>query len=157
MQKINENCRKLAAKLNCMSTPWEPPVVSSPLHSSPLPTASASRSAATSGSPQGASGSMTGGTSARTLDPRGNGGLGPYDDDNDDDDDEDAATDEYRLQHHGLHSDEYHDLPAHGWDPWEPQEIGLSQLTGAPVGTQTNSQVTVLSLCKYCIIRTTCS
>jgi len=65
----------------------------------------------------------------------GRGALGPYDDDKNDDDDDDAAT------------DEYHDLPAHGWDPWEPQEIGLSQLTGAPVGTQTNSQVTVLSLC----------
>jgi hypothetical protein len=41
-----------------------------------------------------------------------------------------------------LHGDEYHDPHAHGWDPWEPQEIGLSQLTGAPVGTQTDSQVT---------------
>jgi len=77
----------------------------------------------------------------------GRGALGPYDDDKNDDDDDAAATDEYRLQHHGLYSDEYHDLPAHGWDPWEPQEIGLSQLTGAPVGTQTNSQVTVSSLC----------
>jgi len=47
---------------------------------------------------------MTAGTSAaRTVDPRGKGPLGPYDDE---DANADGDADEYRVQHHGWYGDE---------------------------------------------------
>ena len=48
------------------------------------------------------------------------------DDDEDDDDDDDPPG--FRIQHHQ-------------WDDWQQDEIGMSQLGGAPLGIQGASQV----------------
>ena len=109
MQKVKRSYRKLAQKLSCMDTPWVEPN---------YPARSGGTSSGSLMTPADSSQSVTGAASAmRTL---------PHysartDLANEDDDDDDPLG--FRIQHHQ-------------WDPWEQDEIDMSQLGGAPLGTQ---------------------
>ena len=119
MQKVKKSCRKLAQKLSCMDTPYEPP----------LPARSGGTSSASVRTPAGSSQPMIGATSAVRTPPHHSAGKDPAteDDENDDDDDDDPPP-SFRRQHDQ-------------WDDWPQDEIGMSQLGGAPLGTQAASQV----------------
>ena len=68
---------------------------------------------------------MTGAASAVRTPPHYSAGKDPTNEDDDDDDDDPPG---FRIQHHQ-------------WDPWQQDKIGMSQLGGAPLGTQGVSQV----------------
>ena len=79
--------------------------------------------------PAGSSQPVIGATSAVHTPPHHSTGKDPTnEDDEDDDDDNNDNTSGFRIQHHQ-------------WDPWQQDEIGMSQLGGAPLGTQETSQV----------------
>ena len=116
MQKVKKSYRKLAQKLSCMDTPYEEP---------PLPARSGGTSSASLRTPAGSSQPVTGVTSAVRTPPHHSAGKDPATEDDDDDDDDPP----------GFHRQ--HDQ----WDDWAQDEIGMSQLGGAPLGTQRASQV----------------
>ena len=126
MQKVKKSCRKLAQKLSCMDTPYEEPS---------LPVRSGGTSSASLRTPAGSSQPMTGATSAVRTPPHHRTGKDPATEDDDDDDDDPPS---FRRQHDQ-------------WDDWPQDEIGMSQLGGAPLGTQGASQVLtkVVSLNTY--------
>ena len=68
---------------------------------------------------------MIGATSAVRTPPHYSAGKDPADEDDEDDDDDPSG---FRIQHHQ-------------WDPWQQDEIVMSQLGDAPLGTQGASQV----------------
>ena len=68
---------------------------------------------------------MIGAASAVRTPPHYSAGKDPTNEDDDDDDDDPPG---FRIQHHQ-------------WDPWQQNEIGMSQLGSAPLGTQGASQV----------------
>ena len=68
---------------------------------------------------------MTGATSAVRIPPHHSAGNDPTTEDDDDDDDDPPG---FRRQHDQ-------------WDNWPQDKIGMSQLGGAPFGTQGASQV----------------
>ena len=78
---------------------------------------------------------MIGATSAVRTPPHHSAGKDPATEDYDDDDDDPLG---FRRQHDQ-------------WDDWPQDEIGMSQLDGAPLGTQGASQVLtkVVSLNMY--------
>ena len=78
---------------------------------------------------------MTGATSAVRTPPHHSAGKDPTTEDDDDNDDDPPG---FRRQHDQ-------------WDDWPQDEIGMSQLGGAPLGTQGASQVLtkVVSLNTY--------
>ena len=99
-----------------MDTPWvEPdyPARLGPMSSGSLRT------------PAGSSQQMTGATSAVRTPPHHSARKDPANEDDKDDDDDPPG---FRVQHHQ-------------WDNWQQNEIGMSQLGGAPLGTQGASQV----------------
>ena len=113
MQKVKRSCRKLAQKLSCMDTPWVEPN---------YPTRSGVTSSGSLRTPAGSSQPVIGATSVVRTPPHHSAGKDPVI--KDDDDDPPA----FRRQHHQ-------------WDNWPQDEIGMSQLGGAPLGTQGASQV----------------
>ena len=119
MQKVKKSCRKLAQKLSCMDTPYEEP---------PLPARSGGTSSASLRTPAGSSQPMTGATSAVCTPPHHSARKDPATEDDEDDDDDDDDPPGFRRQHDQ-------------WDDWPQDEIGMSQLGGAPLGTQGASQV----------------
>ena len=116
MQKVKKSCRKLTQKLSCMDTPYEEP---------PLPAWSGGTSSASLRTPAGSSHPGTGVTSAVRTPPHHSAGKDPATEDDEDDDDDPLG---FRRQHHQ-------------WDDWPQNEIGMSQLGGAPLCTQGASQV----------------
>ena len=90
-----------------MDTPYEEP---------PLPARSGDTSSASLRTPAGSSQPMTGATSAVRTPPHHSAGKDPTTED-----DEDPPG--FRRQHDQ-------------WDDWPQDEIGMSQLGGAPLGTQ---------------------
>ena len=111
MQKVKKSCRKLAQKLSCMDTPYEEP---------PLLARSGDTSSVSLGTPAGSSQLMTGATSAVRTPPHHSVGKDPATEDDDDDDDDPMG---FRRQYDQ-------------WNDWPQDEIGMSQLGGAPLGTQ---------------------
>ena len=71
---------------------------------------------------------MTGATSVVRTPPHHSAGKDPVNEDDEDDDDNDDDPPGFRIQHHQ-------------WDPWQQDEISMSQLGGAPLGTQGASHV----------------
>jgi len=116
MQKVKKSYRKLAQKLSCMDTLYEEP---------PLPAWSGGTSSASLRTPAGSSQPMTGATFAVRTPPHHSAGKDPATEDDDDDDNDPPG---FRRRHHE-------------WDDWPQDEIGMSQLGGAPLGTQGASQV----------------
>ena len=82
MQKVKKSCRKLAQKLSCMDTPYEPP----------LPARSGGTSSASLRTPAGSSQQMTGATSAVHTLPHHSTGKDPATEDDEDDDDDEGST-----------------------------------------------------------------
>ena len=119
MQKVKKSCRKLTQKLSCMDTPYEEP---------PLPAWSGGTSSASLRTPAGSSQQMTGATSAVRTPPHHSAGKDPATEDEEEDDDDNDEPPGFRGQHHQ-------------WDDWPQDEIDMSQLGGAPLGTQGASQV----------------
>ena len=80
--------------------------------------------------PAGSSQPVTGAASAVCTPPHYSAGKDPTNEDDEDDDDDNDNDDPpgFRIQHHQ-------------WDDWQQDEIGMSQLGGAPLGTQGASQV----------------
>ena len=79
---------------------------------------------------------MTGVTSAVRTPPHHSIGKGPVEEDDEYDEDDDYAP--------GFH------VHHHQWDPWQQDKIDMSQLGGAPLGTQGDEQVlTNLLFLKY--------
>ena len=114
MQKVKKSCRKLAQKLSCMDTPYEEP---------PLPAQSGGTSSTSLRTPAGSSQPMTGATFAVRTPQHHCAGKDPTTEDDDDDD-----PPGFRRGHNQ-------------WDNWPQDEIGMSQLGGAPLGTQGASEV----------------
>ena len=126
MQKVKKSCRKLAQKLSCMDTPYEEP---------PLPARLGGTSSVSLRTPAGSSQPMTsarsGATSAVRTPPHHSAGKDPVTEDDDDD------PPGFRRQHDQ-------------WDDWPQDKINMSQLGGAPLGTQGDEQVlTNLLFFKY--------
>ena len=86
-----------------------------PYEEPPLPAQSGGTSSASLRTPAGSSQPVTGATSAVCTPPHYSTGKDPAIEDDDDDDDK--------------------------WEDWPQDEIGMSQLGGAPLGTQGASQV----------------
>ena len=124
MQKVKKSCRKLAQKLaqklSCMDTPYEEP---------PLPAQSGGTSSASLRTPAGSSQPMIDATFAVRIPPHYSAGKDPATEDDDDDD---------PLGFHRQHGQ---------GDEWPQDEIGMSQLGGAPFGTQGASQVLTKIVC----------
>ena len=118
MQKVKKSCRKLAQKLSCMDTPYEEP---------PLPARSGGTSSASLRTPADSSQPMIGATSAVRTPPHHSAGKDPATEDDDDNDDDPLG---FRRQHDQ-------------WDDWPQDKIGMSQLGGAPLGTQGASQAVI--------------
>ena len=98
-----------------MDTPYEEP---------PLPARSGGMSSASLRTPAGSSQPMTqGATSAVRTPPHHSVGKDPVNEDDEDNDDDDDDPTGFRRQHHQ-------------WDDWPQDEIGMSQLGGAPLCTQ---------------------
>ena len=116
MQKVKRSCRKLAQKLSCMDTPWVEP---------DYPARSGGTSSGSLRTPAGSSQPVTGAASAMRTPPYYSAGKDPANEEDDDDDDNPPG---FRIQHHQ-------------WDPWQQDKISMSQLGGAPLGTQGASQV----------------
>ena len=76
--------------------------------------------------PAGSSQPVTGAASAVRTPPHYSVGKDPANEDGEDDDDDDPPG--FRIQHHQ-------------WDPWQQDEISMSQLGGAPLGTKGALQV----------------
>ena len=125
MQKVKKSCRKLAQKLSCMDTPYEEP---------PLPARSGGMSSASLRTPAGSSQPMIGATSVVRTPPHHSAGKDPATEDEEEDDDDDDEPPGFCGQH-GQ------------WDEWPQDEIGMSQLGGAPFGTQGASQVLTKIVC----------
>ena len=115
MQKVKRSCRKLAQKLSCMDTPWVEP---------DYPARSGATSSGSLRTPAGSSQPVIGATSAVRTPPHHSAGKDPATEDDDDDD----VPRGFRRQHDQ-------------WDDWPQDEIGMSQLGGAPLGTQGTSQI----------------
>ena len=109
MQKMKKSCRKLAQKLSCMDTPWEEPE---------YPVRSGGTASASLRTPASSSEPVTGTTSTVHTPPHYSAGKGPIN--KDDEDDEEASG--FHIHHHQR-------------NPWQQDEIGMSQLGGAPLGT----------------------
>ena len=110
MKKVKKSCRKLAQKLSYMDTWVE----------RPFPTWSGGTSLASLRTPVGSSQPVTGATFAVRTPPHHSAGKDPANEDDEDDDDDDPL---------GFHRQ-------HGQgDEWPQDEIGMSQLGGAPLGT----------------------
>ena len=116
MQKVKKSCRKLAQKLSCMDTPYE---------ELPLPAPSGGTSSASLRTLAGSSQPVTGAASTVRTPAHHSAGKDPANEDDDDDDDDPPG---FRRQHDQ-------------WNDWPQDEIGMSQLDGAPLGTQGASQV----------------
>ena len=114
MQKMKKSCRKLAQKLSCMDTPWVEPAV---------PARSGGTSSGSLRTPASSSQPVIGVASTVRTPPHHSDGKDPANEDEDDDDDDPLG---FRIQHHQ-------------WDDWQQDEIGMSQLGGAPLGTQVAS------------------
>ena len=112
MQKVKKSCRKLAQKLSCMNTPYE---------ELPLPARSGGTSSASLRTPADSSQPVTGVTSAVRTAPHHSARKDPAIEDDDD-----------PLGFHRQHDQ---------WDDWPQDKIGMSQLGGAPLGTQGASHV----------------
>ena len=112
MQIVKKSCKKLAQKLSYMDTPWEEPHYSA---------WSGGMTLASLRTPAGSSKLMIGAIFAVRTPPHYSVGKGPANKDDDD-----------ALGFHIHH---------HQWDPWQQDEIGMSQLGGAPLGTQGASHV----------------
>ena len=126
MQKVKKSYRKLTQKLSCMDTPYEEP---------PLPARSGGTSSASLRTPAGSSQPMTqGATFAVRTPPHHSAGKDPAIEDEEEDDDDDDEP----LGFHRQHDQ---------WDEWPQDEIGMSQLRGAPLGTQGASQVLTKIVC----------
>jgi hypothetical protein len=112
-----------------MDTPWVEP---------DYPARSGGTSYGSLRTPAGSSQLVTGAAFAVRTPPQHSAGKDPAnEDDEDDDDDDDDDPLGFCIQHHQ-------------WDDWQQDEIGMSQLGGAPLGTQGASQVvTKGSLFKY--------
>jgi len=115
MLKVKRSCKKLAQKLSCMDTPWVEPDYS---------VRSGAMSSGSLRTPAGSSQPVTGAAFAVRIPPHYSAGKDPANEDNNDDDDPPG----FRIQHHQ-------------WDDWQQDEIGMSQLGGAPLGIQGASQV----------------
>ena len=89
-----------------------------------VPARSGGTSSSSLRTPAGSSQPVTGATSAVRTPPYHSTGKDPASEDNDDDDDPPG----FRRQHDQ-------------WDNWPQDEISMSQLGGAPLGTQGASQV----------------
>ena len=98
-----------------MDTPYKEP---------PLPARSGDTSSASLRTPAGSSQLVTGATSTVRTPPHYSAGKDPTNEDDEDDNDSPG----FRIQHHQ-------------WDPWQQDEINMSQLGGAPLGTQGDKQV----------------
>ena len=96
-----------------MDTPWEEPE---------YPAWSGGTALASLRTPTDSSEPVTGTTSAMRTLSHYSAGKGPTDEDDEDDKDNEEAL--------GFH------IHHHQWDPWQQDEIGMSQLGGAPFGTQ---------------------
>ena len=116
MQKVKKSCRKLAQKLSCMDTPYVEP---------PLPAWLGGMSSASLRTPADSSQLVTGATSTVCTPPHHSAGKDPTTKDDEDDDNDPPG---FRRQHDQ-------------WDDWPQDEISMSQLGGAPLGTQGASQV----------------
>ena len=114
MQKVKKSHRKLAQKLSCVDTTWEKPDYSAQSGGTAL---------ASLRTPVGSSEPMTGVTSTVRTPPHHSAGKGPTEEDDEDDD--------YAFGFHVHH---------HQRDPWHVDEIGMSQLGGALLGTQGDEQ-----------------
>ena len=114
MQKVKKSFRKLAQKLSCMDTPYEQP---------PLPARSGGTSSASLRTPADSSQPVTGATSVVRTPPHHSAGKDHATGDDEDDDDDDDDPPGFRRQHDQ-------------WDDWPQDEIGMSQLGGAPLGTK---------------------
>ena len=126
MQKVKKSCRKLAQKLSCMDTPWEKPN---------YPAWSGGPASTSLRTPVGSFELMIGATSAVCTPPHYSARKGPTDEDDEDatvDEDDDEAPG-FRILHHQR-------------DPWQADEISMSQLGGAPLGTQGDEQVLTMVL-----------
>ena len=88
------------------------------------PTRSGATSSGSLRTPAGYSQPVTGAASAVRTSPHYSAGKDPVNE-NDEDDDDDPPG--FRIHYHQ-------------WDPWQQDEIGMSQLGGAPLGTQGASQ-----------------
>ena len=119
MQKLKKSRMKLAQKLSCIDTPYEEP---------PLPAQSGGTFSASLRTPAGSSQPMTGATSAVRTPPHHSARKDPATEDDEEEDDDDDDPPGFRRQHDQ-------------WDDWPQDEIGMSQLGGAPLGTQGASQV----------------
>ena len=108
-----------------MDTPYEEP---------PLPAWSGGTSSASLRTPTGSSQPMTGATFAVRTPPHHSAGKDPTTEDDEDDDDDDDDPPAFHGQHNQL-------------DDWPQDEIGMSQLGGAPFGTQGASQVLTKIVC----------
>ena len=117
MQKVKRSCRKLAQKLSCMDTPWVEPAV---------PAWSGGTSSGSLRTPADSSQPVTGATFAVRTPPHRSVGKDPATEEEEEEDDDDPLG--FRRQYHQ-------------WDDWPQDEIGMSQLDGAPLGTQGASQV----------------
>ena len=121
MQKVKKSCRKLAQKLSCMDTPWEEPHYSA---------WSGGMTLASLRIPAGSSELTIGATTVVRTPPHHMAGKGPIEED--DEYNEDDEDDNYAPSFHVHH---------HQRDPWHVDEIGMSQLGGALLGTQGDEQV----------------
>ena len=108
-----------------MDTPYEEP---------PLPARSGGTSSAYLRTPVSSSQSVTGATSAVRTPPHHSAGKDPAIEDEEEDDDDNDEPPGFRGQHDQ-------------WDEWPQDEIGMSQLGGAPLGTQGASQVLTKIVC----------
>ena len=118
MQNVKQSCRKLAQKLSCMDTPWVELVYLA---------RSSGTSSASLRTPADSSQLVIGATSAVRTPPHHSARKEPANVDDEDDDDDDDPP--------GFHRQHYQ------WDDWPQDEIGMSQLGGAPLGTQGASKV----------------
>ena len=111
MQKVKKSYRKLAQKLSCIDTPYVEPS---------LPARSGGTSSASLRTPAGSSQPVIGATSAVRTPPHHSAEKDP------------ATEDDNPPGFHRQHGQ---------WDDWPQDEIGMSQLGGAPLSTQGGSQV----------------
>ena len=107
-----------------MDTPWEEPE---------YPARSGGIALASLRTPAGSSEPMIGATSTVCTPPHYSAGKGPIDED---DEDNDAEEDDDEALGFCIHH--------HQRDPWQADEIGMSQLGGAPLATQGDKQVLLL-------------
>ena len=102
-----------------MDTPWVEP---------DYPAQSGATSSGSLRTPAGSSQPVTGVAFAVCTPPHYSTGKDPANENDEDDDDDDDDDPDFRIQHHQ-------------WDPWQQDVIGISQLGGAPLGTQGASHI----------------